>query len=101
MVTPVKPSIPIELMDILHSIKDDISDVKDDVVDVRERVIRLEAHNHEDSLKTIWVELEKEREKRIKLEIDLASIKTKLAPIIIGISIAGAALIEAIVKSVH
>lgn len=93
MVTPIKPSIPIELMEILHRINENVTDVK-------ERVIRLESQNHADSLKTIWIELEKEREKRIQLEIDLASIKTKLAPIVIGISMAGAAALEFIFKAI-
>ena len=94
MVTPTKTSIPIELMDILHSIKDDVSDV-------RERVIRLEAQNHSDSLKTIWLELEKERDRRMEIQIELSNVKTRLAPIIIGISLIGASIIEAIVRAIH
>lgn len=86
------PTIPLELMNILHSIKDDVTDV-------RERVIRLEAHNHPDSMKVIWNELEKEREKRIKLEIDMASVKTKMAPITVAISLAGAAVIEVLFRT--
>lgn len=89
-----RPSIPIELMEILNRINDNVNQVK-------ERLSRLEAHNHADTYKTIWIELEKERDKRIQLEIDLASIKTKLAPIVIGISMAGAAGIEFFIKAIH
>jgi predicted nucleic acid-binding Zn-ribbon protein len=92
METPTRPSIPLELMEILHSIKDDIGDV-------RERVIRLEAQNHSDSFKTIWYEFEKEREKRIRLQIDIASIKTKMAPITIAISLFGAAVIDVVFRT--
>lgn len=101
MVTSLKPSIPIELMEILHQISNDISDVSKDVTDVRERVIRLEAHNHADAYKTLWNEFEKERDKRIEMQIELSQIKTKLAPIIIGISMGGAAAIELLIRAIH
>ncbi len=94
MVTSVKPSIPIELMEILNQISKDVTDV-------RERVIRLEAHNHADAYKTLWTEFEKERDKRIEMQIELSQIKTKIAPIIIGISLAGASIIEALVRAIH
>lgn len=94
-----KTSIPVELMEILHKMSNDIGDVKDDVIDVRERVIRLEAHNHAETLKTIWSELEKERDKRIKLQIDIESVKTKMAPVTVGISLIGAAIINVIFRT--
>ena len=92
MVPTSSPNIPMELMEILHSIKDDVTDV-------RERVIRLEAQNHTDSMKTFWMELEKERDKRIQHEIEIARIKTKMAPITVGISLVGAAIIDIVFRT--
>ena len=94
MDNPTRPSIPIELMELLNRINDNVNQVK-------ERLSRLEAQNHNETFKTIFIELEKERDKRVKLEIDLASIKTKLAPIVVAISLAGAAGIEFLVKAIH
>ena len=92
MIIPPYPSIPIELMEILNVINDNVNEVKD-------RITRLEAQNHSDNLTKIWLELEKERDKRIRLEIEMASMKTRLAPIVGSISIVGAVIIEALIRS--
>lgn len=81
------PHIPIELMELLNAISRDITEVK-------ERIIRIEAQDHSDSIKSIKQEIKEERDKRIALEIELANVKTKLAPIIVGLSIAGAGLVD-------
>lgn len=85
-------SIPIELMEILTRINDNINDVK-------ERMARLEGQDHADAFRNIQLQLEKERDARVKLEIELASVKTKLAPIVIGISMAGATILQLLVKT--
>jgi hypothetical protein len=80
-------------MEILHRISGDVNDVK-------ERVIRLEAQNHSDTLKNLWLEVEKERDKRIAMEIEIAGLRTRLAPILVGISLAGAALIDIVFRTI-
>lgn len=87
-------SIPIELMEILNRINDNVNEVK-------ERVTRIEAQDHSDRIRVIMVDVEKERDERIKLQIAIEGIKTKLAPIVIGISMAGAVIIETVIKSIH
>lgn len=87
-------SIPIELMEILNRINDNLNEV-------RQRLARLEAQDHSDGIKYLRNEIEKERDERIKLQIDLANVKTKLAPIVVGISMAGAAVIEILIKVIH
>lgn len=81
-------SIPIELMEILNRINDNVNEVK-------ERIARIEAQDHSDSIRSIRLEVKEERDQRIALQIELANVKTKLAPIVVGISVAGAALIQA------
>jgi predicted nucleic acid-binding Zn-ribbon protein len=79
--------IPIELMELLNKINDNINEVK-------ERIVRLEAQDHAETFKGIKADIEKERDERIKLQIELANVKTRLAPIVIGISMIGAGVIE-------
>lgn len=81
-------SIPMELMEILNRINDNVNEVK-------ERIARIEAQDHSDSIRSIRLEVKEERDQRIALQIELANVKTKLAPIVVGISVAGAALIQA------
>lgn len=80
-------SIPLELMDILNRINDNINDVK-------QRLSRIEGQDHSVSIRSLQQEIEKERDERIKLQVQLESVKTRLAPIIVGISLGGAAVIE-------
>ena len=87
-------SIPIELMEILNRINDNINEVK-------ERMARIEAQEHSDAIRQVQVEIDNERNERIKLQIELASIKTRLAPIVVGISLAGAALLETFFQTFH
>jgi chromosome segregation ATPase len=87
-------SIPIELMEILNRINDNINEVK-------ERIARIEAQDHSDSIRSIRTEIKQERDERIKLQIELANVKTRLAPIIMGISVAGAAIIQLIIQTFH
>jgi hypothetical protein len=84
--------ISMELMEILTKINSNISEVK-------ERLAGLEAQDHSNSIRTVMLEVEKEREHRIKLEIELANIKTKLAPLIAAISIAGAGAIQLVIQN--
>jgi hypothetical protein len=87
-------TIPIELMEILNRINDNVNEVK-------ERITRIEAQDHSDSIRSVRSDIEKERNERIKLQIELANVKTKLAPIVLGISVAGAAVIQIIIQSFH
>ena len=89
---PSNVSIPIELMQLLTAINDNLNEVK-------ERIARIEAQDHSDSLKAVRLEIKEERDKRIQLEIALANIKTKLAPILVGVSIASAVVLELFIKS--
>ena len=92
MMNPSNVSIPIELMQLLTAINDNLNEVK-------ERIARIEAQDHSDSLKAVRVEIKEERDKRIQLEIALADIKTKLAPILVGVSVASAVVLELFIKS--
>lgn len=92
MMNPSNVSIPIELMQLLTAINDNLNEVK-------ERIARIEAQDHSDSLKAVRLEIKEERDKRIQLEIALANIKTKLAPILVGVSIASAVVLEIFIKS--
>jgi hypothetical protein len=87
-------SIPIELMEILTRINDNINEVK-------ERIARIEAQDHSDSIRSLRTEIKQERDERIKLQIDLANVKTRLAPIIVGISAVGAAIIQVAIQLIH
>lgn len=87
-------SIPIELMEILNRINDNINEVK-------ERIARIEAQDHSDSIRSLRTEIKQERDERIKLQIDLANVKTRLAPIIVGISAVGAAIIQLVIQTIH
>lgn len=94
MTTSQTSHIPIELMEILTRINDNVNEVK-------ERLARLEGQDHSDSIRSLRDEIEKERNERIRLQIDLANVKTKLAPIIVGVSMMGAALVEVVITTLH
>lgn len=85
-------SIPIELMEILNQINHNVNEVK-------ERIARIEAQDHSDSIRSVRNDIEKERNERIKLQIELANVKTRLAPIIVGISVVGTAVIQMVIQS--
>lgn len=80
-------SIPIELMEILNRINDNINEVK-------ERIARIEAQDHCESIRNVRADIEKERDERIKLQVEIATMKTKLAPIIVVVSLLGAGLVD-------
>ena len=84
--------IPVELMELLTKIHDKVNEVG-------ERIARIEAQDHADVFRSIRSDIKEEREARIKLEIELANVKTKLAPIIMGISIVGATLLDYLVTT--
>ena len=86
------PHISLELMEILTRINDNVNEVK-------ERLARIEGQDHADTFNRIQLQLEKERDARVRLEIELASVRTKLAPIVIGISMAGATILQLFVKT--
>lgn len=79
-------------MDILNQINDNINEVK-------ERIARIEAQDHSNSIRSVRADIEKERNERIKLQIELANVKTRLAPIVMGISIVGAAIVQLAIQS--
>lgn len=91
MTTPPRFQIPMELMDILTKINDNVNEVKD-------RMTRLEAQDHATAISLLKIEIEKERDKRIDLQLELATIKTKLAPIVITISVVGGAAVNFLLK---
>jgi predicted nucleic acid-binding Zn-ribbon protein len=86
------PSIPIELMDILNRINDNISEVKD-------RITRIEAQDHSNSIQSLKLEIDKARDERVQLKVEVERIKTKLAPVLITISLTGAAVIQLVIQS--
>lgn len=79
-------SIPIELMELLNKINENISEVKT-------RITRIEAMDHSYSIQSLRSDIEKERNERIKLQIELENLRTKLAPVVIGISMLAASAI--------
>lgn len=88
------PTIPVELMELLNRINDNVNEVK-------ERLARLEGQDNSQSIQNLRSEIEKERDKRITLEIDLANVKTKLAPLLVGISIIATVVIQLVGNAVH
>lgn len=91
--TMLSQTIPVELMEILNRINDNVNEVK-------ERLARLEGQDHSNSIRSLRTEIEKERDIRISLQVELANVKTKLAPIIIGISMVATILINVVVKTI-
>lgn len=86
--------IPIELMEILNKINDNVNEVK-------ERIARLEAQDHAETFKSLREEITKERDERIKLQIALANVKTKLAPLLVGVSLVGAGIVQFVFNSIQ
>lgn len=87
-------SIPVELMEILNRINNNISEVK-------ERLATIEAQDHSDSIKSVRLALETERIARTKLELEVSNMKTRLAPILFGITVLAAGVIEFIFSKFH
>lgn len=79
--------IPVELMKILTEINDNVNEVKN-------RLTRLEALDHANEIKEIRQELKQERDKRVELQLELNTVKTRLAPILMGISIVVASFVQ-------
>ena len=91
MTTPSRFQIPMELMDILTKINDSVNEVKD-------RLTRLEAQDHAASISILKAEIKEERDKRIDLQLELAMVKTKLAPIIVSVSVVGGAAVNMLLR---
>lgn len=87
-------SIPVELMEILNRINNNISEVK-------ERITRIEAQDHSDSIKSVRIALEAERVARTKLELEVSNMKTRLAPVLFAATVLAAAAIEFIFNRFH
>lgn len=94
MMTISSHVIPIELMEILDRINNNI-------VEVKQRLSRIEGQDHGDSIRSLRNEVEKERDERISIQIELASVKQKLAPIVIAISMVAAVAIQMIGEALH
>lgn len=86
--------IPVELMEILTRINDNVNEVK-------ERLARLEGQDHADSIKSLRDQIDKERNERIRIQTELSNIKAKLAPILVGVSMLGAAVVEFFFRNLH
>lgn len=86
--------MPMELMEILNRINDNVNDVK-------MRVTRIEAQDHSDRIKHIHTMFEKERAERVSLQIELAAIKTKLIPIGMFITMVAGVVVDLMIRNVH
>lgn len=91
--------IPVELMEILNKINENVNTVKDSVNEVKERVTRIEAQDHADLYRTLRKEIELEREHRIRLQVELANVKTRLAPVITGVAVFFGAIIDYVITT--
>lgn len=94
MTTMSTHSIPVELMEILNRIADNVNEVK-------ERLARLEGQELTHSIRNLQEQVDKERAERVSLQIEVASVKTKLAPVIVGISMVGAVIIQLFATHLH
>lgn len=83
-----------ELMEILNTINDKISLIND-------RLTRIEAQDHHDGIKTLRNALDKEVEKRTALELKVSNLQNKVAPIVFGVTLAAAGLVEFIFTRLH
>lgn len=79
--------VSVELMELLNKIHDKVNEVG-------ERVARIEAQDHADVFRSIRRELEIERDHRIKLQVEIANLRTRFAPIVASIAMAGAAFVN-------
>jgi hypothetical protein len=71
------PQVPVQLIQILTKINENISDVK-------ERVIRIEAQDHQFAIRTLRADLEEEAKQRRALEDKVNAFTNKMAPILAG-----------------
>jgi predicted nucleic acid-binding Zn-ribbon protein len=90
----IPTSIPIPLMETLNRINDNLSEIK-------ERLARLEGTDYKDSIRSLRDDIEKERDKRISIQLELTNIKTKLAPVIVFISMVGGVILEVAIRTIH
>jgi chromosome segregation ATPase len=90
----LQAGIPVELMEILNRINDNINEVK-------ERITRIEAQDHSVSIRSLQAEIDKERDERIKLQVQLENVKTRLTPIVAVVSLVGAGVVNLIVNIIH
>lgn len=87
----IPSNIPVELMELLHKISESINEVRD-------RLTRIEAQDHVESIRNLRLEFEQERRERIKIQIELAALKTRVAPIVAVIAAVGAGLVSFLFK---
>lgn len=80
-------NIPIELMELLNKINDNINEVK-------ERITRIEAQDHSDSIKTIKKEHDLLEASLNVLEVKLVEVRTKVAPLVAGVAFLVAGIVE-------
>ena len=60
-----------------------LSNLKDNVDDVRERLIRIEAQDHPKGIGEKKKKIDKQSEEFRKLELAVAEMKTKIAPLLV------------------
>jgi uncharacterized membrane protein len=87
-------SIPVELMELLNKIYNNVNEVK-------ERLAKIEGQDHSQEISNLKKEIDEERKERIKMQIEIATMKTKIAPIIAGVSLFGAIVVEILSHLIH
>lgn len=60
-----------------------LSSLQDNMVDVRERLIRIEAQDHPKGIGALTEKIDKQAEEFRKLELAVAEMKTKIAPLLV------------------
>lgn len=73
-----------QLLDMLRTVDANVSDVKD-------RVIRIEAQAFDEKITRLEQKVDEERKERISIQLQMEGIKTKIAPIVIFISMLASA----------
>jgi hypothetical protein len=83
----------LEFLEFLNRINDNISEIK-------ERLIRIEAQDLSSRIAALQISVEVERVHRQTLEIKVAELKTKLAPLLVGVAIIGAGIVNIVIQLV-
>lgn len=60
-----------------------LSNLQDNLGDVRERLIRIEAQDHPKGIGALTEKIDKQAEEFRKLELAVAEMKTKIAPLLV------------------
>lgn len=71
--------LSLQLLEMLRSVDANVSDVKD-------RVIRIEAQAFDEKITKLENKFDAEKEERIKLQLQLENVRTKIAPVVVFIS---------------